>query len=100
MHLWVFFFLKGDKNLKLKENGSRPILRRSDKANMHSTVKFILFYRPCFLSGGKFFNTGVTLNRTRTVAKTKDSLCIGRRGSQSVVNSAEQKRPEGNYIQT
>ena len=60
MHLWVLVFLKGDQNLKLKENGSRPIFRRSDKANMHSTVQFILFSRPCFLSGGKFFNTGVT----------------------------------------
>ena len=98
MHLWVLF-LKGDKNLKL-ENGSRPILGRSDKANMQSTVKFILFSHPCFLSGGKFFNTGVTFNRTQTVAKTKDSPSIGSRGSQSVVNSAKQKRPEGNYIQT
>lgn len=61
MHLWVLF-LKGDKNLKL-ENGSRPILGRSDKANMQSTVKFILFSHPCFLSGGKFFNTGVNFQQ-------------------------------------
>lgn len=67
--------------------------------NMHSTVKLLLFSRPCFLSGAKFFNTGVTFHRTQTVAKTKDSPSIGR-GSQSAVNSAKQKRPEGKYIQT
>lgn len=68
--------------------------------NMHSTVKFLLFSRPCFLSGTKFFNIGLTFHRTQTVAKTKDSPSIGRRGSQSAVNSAKQKRPEGKYIQT